>query len=145
MVQKLDGSIRVCIDYREINERTVKDFFPLPRIDDLIDKLREANCITHLDLRSAYNQVTMSNDGSTDYSPDGTTFQGLAPCGAPCLLEMLIMGLGLCNALYYFTRLMPHVLDPFIHLFAMVYLDGICMYSKSAEEHLDHLRKVLTA
>jgi len=55
MVRKLDGSIRVCIDHRAINERAVKDSFPLPRIDDLIDKLREANCITHLDLRSAYN------------------------------------------------------------------------------------------
>ena len=51
MVRKSDGSIRVCIDYRAINERTVKDSFYLPRIDDLIDKLRETNCITHLDLR----------------------------------------------------------------------------------------------
>ncbi len=55
MVRKLDGSIRLCIDYRAIDERTVKNAFPLPCIDDLIDKLREANCITHLDLRSAYN------------------------------------------------------------------------------------------
>jgi hypothetical protein len=54
MVRKSDGSIRVCIDYRAINERTVKDSFPLPRIDDLIDQLRDATCITHLDLRSAY-------------------------------------------------------------------------------------------
>ena len=60
MVRKSDGSIRVCIDYRAINERTVKDSFPLPRIDDLIDQLRDATCITHLDLRSAYNQVRMS-------------------------------------------------------------------------------------
>ena len=63
MVRKKDGSIRVCIDYRAINERTVKDPFPLPRIDDFIDKLREANCITHLDFRSAYNKVRMSDDG----------------------------------------------------------------------------------
>jgi hypothetical protein len=57
MVRKSCGSIRVCIDYRAINERTVTDSFPLPRIDVLIDKFREANCITHLDLRSAYSQV----------------------------------------------------------------------------------------
>ena len=57
MVRKSDGLIRVCIDYCAINERTVKDLFPLPRIDVLIDKLREAECITHLDLRSAYKQV----------------------------------------------------------------------------------------
>ena len=54
------------------------------------------------------------------------------------------MGFGLCNAPYTFTRLMTHVLDPFIHLFVIVYLDDICSYSKSAEEHLDHPRKVLT-
>ncbi len=66
MVRKSDGSIRVCIDYRAINERTVKDSFPLHRIDDLIDQLRDATCITHLDLRSAYNQVRMSDDGPSD-------------------------------------------------------------------------------
>ena len=59
MVRKSNDSIRVCIDYRAVNEYTVKDSFPLPRIDDLIDKLRDADCITHLDLRSAYSQVRM--------------------------------------------------------------------------------------
>ena len=59
MVRKLDGSIRVCIEYRAINEYTVKDSFPLPRIDHLIDQLKDATCITHIDLRSAYNQVGM--------------------------------------------------------------------------------------
>ena len=68
MVQKSVGLIRVCTDYREITERTAKDSFTLSRIDDFIDKLREVNCITHLDLRSAYNQVRMSDDGPTDDS-----------------------------------------------------------------------------
>jgi len=81
-----------------INERTVKGSFPLLRIDDLIDKVREANCITHLDLRSAYNQVKMYDDGPTDDSIVATTFQGLTPIGAPCLLKTLVMGFGLCNA-----------------------------------------------
>jgi hypothetical protein len=145
MVRKSDGSIRVCIDYRAINERTVKDSFPLPRIDDLIDQLRDAACITHLDLRSAYNQVRMSDDGPSDDSIAATTFQGLTPNGSPCLLEMLVMGFGLCNAPATFTRLMTHVLDPFIHKFVIVYLDDICIYSKTPEEHLDHIRQVLTA
>ncbi len=87
----------------------------------------------------------ISNDGPTDDSFAATTFQGLNPSGASCLLEMLVMGFGLCNALATFTRLMTHVLDPFIHLFVIVYLDDICIYSKSAEKHLDHLRKVLTS
>ncbi len=145
MVRKLDGSIRVCIDYRAINERTVKDSLPLPRIDDLIDQLRDATGITYLDLRSAYNQVSMLDDGPLDDSIAATTFQGLTPNRVlPCLLEMLVMGFGLCNALATFTRLMTHVIDPFIHPIVIVYLDGICIYSKSPEEHLDHLRQILT-
>ncbi len=98
MVRKLDGSIRVCVDYRPLNECTVKDSFPLPRIDDLLDKLRSAKCMTHLDLRSTYNQVRMSDDGPQDDSIVATTFQGLTPNGASCLLEILVMGFGLCNA-----------------------------------------------
>ena len=66
MVRKSYGSIRDCIGYRAITKCAVKDSSPLPRIDDLIDKLRETNCITHLDLRSAYNQVKMCDDGPTD-------------------------------------------------------------------------------
>jgi len=69
MVRKSDGSIRFCIDHRAINDRTVKDSFPLPLIDDLIDQLRDATCITHLDLRSAYNKVKMSDDGPSDDGP----------------------------------------------------------------------------
>ena len=108
-----------------------------------MDTLREANCITELDLRSAYNQVRMSDidDGPTDDSTAATTFQGLIPNSDPCLLEVLVMGLGLCNASATFTRLMIHVLDMFIHLFVIVYLDGICTYYKSAESHLDHVRE----
>jgi hypothetical protein len=74
MVRKSDGSIRVCIDYYAVNERTVKDSYPLPRIDDLIEKLREANYITHIDLQTAYNQVRMSDNGPTDDSIVATTF-----------------------------------------------------------------------
>ena len=87
----------------------------------------------------------MSDDSPTDDSIVATPFQGLNPNGAPCLLEMSVIGFGLCNAPATFSRLMTHALDPFIHLFVIVYLDDICIYSKAAEEHLDHLRKVLAA
>jgi hypothetical protein len=87
----------------------------------------------------------MSDDGPTEDSFASTTFQGLTPYGAPCLLEMLVMGFGLCNAPTTFTRFVTHVLDPFKHLIVIVYLDDICVYSKSAEEHFDRLRKILTA
>ena len=122
MARKSDGSIRVCIDYRALSERTVNDLLPLPRIDDLIDQLKDATCITHLDLRSAYNQVKMSDDGPSDDSIVATTLQGLTPNESPCLLEMLYMGFGLCNATSTFMRLMTHVFDPFIHQFVIVLL-----------------------
>jgi hypothetical protein len=93
MVRKTYGSIRVCIDYRAINERTVKYSFPLPRIDDLVYQLRDATCITHLDLRTTYNQVRMLNDSPSDDSIVATSFQGLTPNGSPCLLEMLLWDL----------------------------------------------------
>jgi hypothetical protein len=119
------------IDQRAINERTVKDLFRLPRIDDLIYKLREANCITHhLELGATFNQVRMADDGPTENLIVATAFQGHAPSGAPCLLEMLMMAFGLCNARATFKRLMRHLLDPLIHLFVIVYLDDICLYSK---------------
>ena len=87
----------------------------------------------------------MFDDGPTDNGIVATSSQGRIPNGDPCLLEMLVMAFGLCNAPATFTRLMTHVLVSFIHLFVIVYLDDICIYSKSAEEHLDHLRKELTS
>ena len=77
----------------------MKDSFPLPRIDDLLDKLRSSKCMTHLDLRTPYNQVRMSDDGPQDDSIVATAFQGLTPNAASCLQEMLVMGFGLCNGL----------------------------------------------
>ena len=74
-----------------LNECTVKYSFPLPRIDDLLDTFRNAKCMTHLDLRSAYNQVRMSDDGPQDESIAATAFQGLTLNGASCLFEMLVM------------------------------------------------------
>ena len=115
MVRKPDGSIRVCVDYKALNECIVKDIFPLPRIDDLLNKLRSAKCMTHLDLRSTYNQVRMPDDGPQDDSIVATAFQGLTPNGASCLLDILIMGFGLCNALAIFSRLTNHVLEPYIN------------------------------
>jgi hypothetical protein len=143
IVRKHDGPIRVCVDYRALNECTVKDSFPLPRIDDLLDKLRSAKCMTHLDLRSAYNQVRMSDDGPQDDSIAATAFQGLKPNGASCLLEMLVMGFGLCNAPATFSRLMNHVLEPYINKFVIFYLDDIYINSETHEQHIKPLWLVL--
>ena len=112
LVRKPNGSIRVCVYYRALNECAAKDSFPLPRIDELLDKLRNAKCMTHLDLRSTYNQVRMSDIGPQDDSnqDDAITFQGLTSNGASCLLEMLVMGFGFCNVPATFSRLMNYVL-----------------------------------
>jgi len=119
MVRKPDGSIRVCVDYIALNECTVKDSFSLPRIDDLLNMFCSAKCMTHLDLRLAYNQVRISDDGPPDDLIAAKAFQGLTPNVASCLLEMLVMGFGLCDAPATFSRLMNNVLEP---KFVIVYL-----------------------
>jgi hypothetical protein len=111
----------------------MKDSFPLPRIDGLLDKLRNAKCMAHFVLRSTYNQVRLSDDGPQDDSIAATTFQGITPNGASCLLEMLVMGFGLCNAPATFSRLMNHVLEPCIKKIVIVYLAHICIYFETLE------------
>ena len=88
----------------------MKDSFPLPRIDGLIDYLRNAKCMSHLALCSPYNQVQMSDDGPQDEPIAASTFQGLTPNGVSCLLQILVMGFGFCNAPAIFSRHMNRVL-----------------------------------
>jgi hypothetical protein len=140
MVRKPDGSIRVLVDYKALNECILKDYFPLPRIDDLLDKLRSAKCMTHLDLRSSYNEVRMSDDDPQDESIAATAFQGPTPNGASCLLEILVIGFGLCNAPATFSRIMNHVLESHINNFVIVYLYDICIYFETPEQHIEYLR-----
>ena len=143
LVRKADGSMRLCVDYRGVNEFTVKDAYPLPRIDELLEQLRNAKCITHLDLQQGYNQIRMSDEGPGDDSIAATAFQGVTPSGAPCLLEFLVMSFGLTNAPATFSRMMNRILEPYLNKFVLCYLDDIAIYSESEEEHLAHLRIVL--
>ncbi len=136
MVRKSDGSIRVCIDHRAINERTVKNSFPLPSIDDLTDQMRDDTYITHLDLRSAYNQVRMSDDSPSDDLIAATTFQEPTPNGSLCYGIRFVQ----CYSYFYASydaRTRPIYTSA---RYCFVYLDDICSYSKSPEEHLDHIR-----
>ena len=87
--------------------------------------------MTHLDLRFAYNLVRMSDDGPQDDSIDAKAFQGLTPNGSSCLLQMLVIGFGLCIAPATFSRLMNHVLEPYINKFVIVHLADICIYSET--------------
>ena len=132
--------MRLCIDCRGANSCTVRDCYPLPRIDDLLDRLRDAKVMTHLDLQQGYHQIRMADDESIKR----TAFQGvITPSGAPCLLEFLVMSFGLSNAPATFSRLMNHILEPYINKFVLVYLDDICVYNDSEEDHLRQLAIVL--
>ena len=123
-------TLRLCVDYRGLNEKTVKDEFPLPRVDDLLVELREANVITHLDLMQRYHQVKKAEEDVWK-----TAFQG--PNG---LYEFVVMSYGLTNAPATFQSLMNYVLAPVLHKFVIVYLDDICVFSSNPEEQLEHLR-----
>src|SRR5688572_8114633 len=132
-VKKKDESLRMCVDYRPLNAVTIKNKYPLPRIDVMFDQLAGARVLSKIDLHSGYHQIK------------------IRPCDIPKtafstrygLYEYLVMSFGLTNAPAYFMYLMNSVFMPELDKFVVVFIDDILVYSKNEEEHADHLHVVL--
>ena len=132
-VAKKDGTQRMCVDYRSLNEVTIKNKYPLPRIDDLFDQLKGAGVFSKINLRSRYHQLKIYQEDILK-----TTFSTRYG-----LYEYTVMSFGLTNAPAYFMNLMNKVFMEYLDKFVIVFIDDILIYSKSEEEHEEHLRLVL--
>ncbi|GJR81489.1 putative reverse transcriptase domain-containing protein [Tanacetum coccineum] len=132
-VKKKDGSFRMCIDYRELNKLTVKNRYPLPRIDDLFDQLQGSSIYSKIDLRSGYHQLRVREEDIPK-----TAFR--TRYGH---YEFQVMPFGLTNAPAVFMDLMNRVCKPYLDKFVIVFIDDILIYSKSKEEHEEHLKLIL--
>jgi hypothetical protein len=132
-VEKKDGTKKMCIDYRSLNEVTIKKKYPLPRIEDLFDQFRGAGVFSKIDLRSGYHQLRIRPSDIPK-----TTF-----ITKYWLYEYTIMSFGLTNAPAFFMYLMNSVFMDYLDKFVVVFIDGILIYSQNEEEHEEHLKMVL--
>jgi hypothetical protein len=132
-VKKKDGSMRMCIDYRQLNKVTIKNRYPLPRIDDLLDQLQGARMFSKVDLRSGYHQVRVKEE-DIPKTAFRTRYEHY---------EYLVMSFGLTNVPAVFMDMMNRVFHDYLDQFTVVFIDDILIYSKTSEEHKEHLCKVL--
>ncbi|XP_015939833.1 uncharacterized protein LOC107465368 [Arachis duranensis] len=132
-VKKKNGSMRLCADYRQLNKITVKNKYPFPRIDDLMDQLQGATVFSKIDLRSGYHQIRVREEDIQK-----TTFR--MRYGH---YEFTVMSFGLTNAPAVFMDYMNRIFRPYLNSFVVVFIDDILIFSKTEEEHKEHLRVIL--
>ncbi|GKA07761.1 putative reverse transcriptase domain-containing protein, partial [Tanacetum coccineum] len=132
-VKKKDGALRICIDYKELNKLTIKNRYPLPRIDDLLNQLQGACCFSKIDLHSGYHQLRVREEDipKTAFRTRYGHF------------EFTVMPFRLTNALAVFMDLMNRVCKPSLEKFVILFIDDILIYLKSEEEHEAHLKTIL--
>jgi hypothetical protein len=132
-VEKKDGTQRMCVDYRSLNELTINNKYPLPRTEDLFDQMKEASVFSKIDLRSGYHQLKIreSDIPKTAFH----TWYGL--------YEYTVMSFELTNAPAYLMYLMNKVFMEYLDRFVIVFIDDILIFSKTMEEYEEHLRLVL--
>ena len=134
LVKKKDRSSRLCVDYRQLNKMTIKNKYPLPRIDDLMDQLHGSSVFSKIDLRSGYHQILVKSD-----DVQKTAF--LSRYGH---YDYVVMPFSVTNALTMFMDYTNMIFRPFLDKFVVVFIDDILIYSKTQEEHAENLRLVLS-
>jgi len=133
LVKKKDGSSHLCADYMQLNKMTIKNKYPLPRIDDLMDQLHGSSMFSKIDLRSGYHQILVKAD-----DVQKTAFRSRYGH-----YEYVVMPFGVTNAPTVFMDYMNKIFRLFLDRFVVVFIDDILIYSKTQEEHAEHLRLVL--
>jgi hypothetical protein len=133
-VKKKDGTMRMCLDYRALNKITIKNRYPLPRIEELFDQVQGAKVFSKIDLRSAYHQVRIAEEDI--FKTAFNTRYGH--------YEWLVLSFGLTNAPSTYQNLVNNVFKELLDVCVIVYLDDILVYSKNAEDHEKHLRQVMS-
>jgi hypothetical protein len=132
-VKKPDGTLRVCVDYRGLNDITIKNRYSLPRIDEMLDRLVGAKYFTKLDLRDAYHRIRIQK--GDEWKTAFRTRYGH--------YEYLVMPFGLCNAPATFQAYINQAMHGILDVYVIVYMDDILIYSQTEEEHVEHVKAVL--